>query len=167
MNIPAGFGSEEWFTVLNGPGRAGLAVIAASPSGITGLLAEAGAMADVIREAMRAPETPLMGALVQAYGHTSRDEYKALREAAGEDAQQPRDLARVKEQALEGVRRALWTVTTKGTPEDVVAYKKLLLDVAQRVAGAAKEGGFLGIGGVQVSEAEKAAIAELRQLLGT
>jgi hypothetical protein len=35
------------------------------------------------------------------------------------------------------------------------------------VAEASKEGGFLGIGGVQVSEAEKATLAEIAAALGT
>jgi hypothetical protein len=34
------------------------------------------------------------------------------------------------------------------------------------VAEAASEGGFLGIGGVQVSEAEKATLAEISNALG-
>jgi hypothetical protein len=35
------------------------------------------------------------------------------------------------------------------------------------VAEASKEGGFLGFGGVQVSEAEKATLAEIATALGT
>jgi hypothetical protein len=35
------------------------------------------------------------------------------------------------------------------------------------VAEASKEGGFLGFGGVQVSEAEKATLAEIAAALGT
>jgi hypothetical protein len=42
-----------------------------------------------------------------------------------------------------------------------VAFKQWLADVAQVVAEADKEGGFLGIGGKRVSDKEQAAPAEL------
>ncbi|MGH2893834.1 MAG: hypothetical protein ACRDPM_11315 [Solirubrobacteraceae bacterium] len=40
------------------------------------------------------------------------------------------------------------------------------MTVAQAVAGAHKEGGFLGIGGTRVSEAEDQALDEISQALG-
>jgi hypothetical protein len=43
---------------------------------------------------------------------------------------------------------------------DATAFKTWLRQISQHVAEAAKEGGFLGIGGVTVSEAEKATLAE-------
>ncbi|PYE56252.1 hypothetical protein [Deinococcus yavapaiensis] len=164
MNVKDSFSPQEWFRVMNGPGRAGLAVIAASPSGLTGLLAETGAISDVIQEMIAShPTTPLLAAMAEAYQHTTSDELKQLQ--ATETAERARNLDETKTQAFEGVRQALWAVSTKATPEDVQAYKTLLLRVAERVAGAAKEGGFLGLGGVQVSDAEKAAIQELRTLV--
>ena len=38
--------------------------------------------------------------------------------------------------------------------------------IAQAVAEASKEGGFLGFGGVQVSETEKATLAHIKESLG-
>jgi len=38
--------------------------------------------------------------------------------------------------------------------------------VAERAAGASKEGGFLGFGGVRVSDKEQAFIAEVRAAAG-
>jgi hypothetical protein len=40
------------------------------------------------------------------------------------------------------------------------------LTAAQNVAEAAKEGGFLGIGGVRVSDAERAALGDIAGALG-
>lgn len=54
----------------------------------------------------------------------------------------------------------------EGQPEDAAAYRAMLINVAERTAGAAKEGGFLGIGGEQVNDKERAVIEELRALLG-
>ena len=39
--------------------------------------------------------------------------------------------------------------------------------ISQKVAEASAEGGFLGIGGVQVSDAEKATLADIGKALGT
>jgi hypothetical protein len=41
-----------------------------------------------------------------------------------------------------------------------------LRHVAEKVAEASTEGGFLGFGGVRVTDAEKASIAEVAQALG-
>ena len=50
--------------------------------------------------------------------------------------------------------------------DEVDEYRRFLLDVAQKAAEASKEGGFLGIGAVLVSDQEKAAIARLTEALG-
>jgi hypothetical protein len=52
-------------------------------------------------------------------------------------------------------------------PEDAAAFKAWLEDLARRVAEAAKEGGFLGFGGVQVSAAEQATLTEISAALRT
>ena len=46
-------------------------------------------------------------------------------------------------------------------PGDAAGFKAWLGQVGQAVADAASEGGFLGFGGVQVSEAEKATLDEI------
>jgi len=50
-------------------------------------------------------------------------------------------------------------------PGDAAAFKNWLRQISQHVAEAAKEGGFLGIGGVTVSEAEKATLTEISSAL--
>jgi hypothetical protein len=54
----------------------------------------------------------------------------------------------------------------RGSAEDGAAYRALLLQVGQAVSQAAKEGGFLGLGGVQVSGKEQDALDELARALG-
>jgi len=43
--------------------------------------------------------------------------------------------------------------------------KSWLRQISQHVAAASKEGGFLGIGGVRISEAEKATLNEISSAL--
>ena len=57
-------------------------------------------------------------------------------------------------------------VSQKATPEEAAAYRQWLLDAAQRVADAAKEGGFLGYHAVRVSEGEQKMLDKLHETLG-
>jgi hypothetical protein len=69
--------------------------------------------------------------------------------------------------ALERVREAVALLESKATLEEVDAYKQFTLSVAQRAAEADKSGGVLGIGGERVSDAEREALRELAEALGT
>ena len=51
-------------------------------------------------------------------------------------------------------------------PGDAAAFKAWLRGISQKVAEASKEGSFLGVGGVQVSDAEKATLADISNALG-
>jgi hypothetical protein len=52
-------------------------------------------------------------------------------------------------------------------PDDAGAFKAWLRAISQKVAEASKEGGVLGFGGVPVTEAEKATLADISKALGT
>ena len=72
--------------------------------------------------------------------------------------------AEIKAKCIEMLRKAAAVVDAKA-PGDAGAFKAWLRQISQHVAEAAKEGGFLGIGGVPVSEAEKATLAEISSAL--
>jgi hypothetical protein len=69
--------------------------------------------------------------------------------------------------ATEQLRAAMGVLEAKATPEEIDAYKRFVMTVAQAVASAHKEGGFLGIGGKQVSDAENQALDEISIALGS
>ena len=50
-------------------------------------------------------------------------------------------------------------------PADAASFKAWLKHIAEKVAEASSEGGFLGFGGVKVTDAEKASIEEVAQAL--
>jgi hypothetical protein len=56
-------------------------------------------------------------------------------------------------------------VLSAKAPGDAAAFKDWLRQISQNVAEASTEGGFLGIGGVAVSDAEKATLAEISSAL--
>jgi len=64
---------------------------------------------------------------------------------------------------LEEVKQILDAKTPANEAE---AYKKWLMDIAVKVAEAAKEGGHLGFGGVRVSEPEKETLRGFADALG-
>ena len=73
----------------------------------------------------------------------------------------PADLAR---RAVDELRSVASILDAKAA-EDSQAFKSWLQEIAQKAAEAAKEGGFLGFGGVTVSEAEKATLAQIAAAL--
>lgn len=159
MSLKESFTPEEWLKVMNGPGRAGAAVVAASPSGLTGLIAEAQAIAGAVRHSVsKQGRTPLMEAMAADLLGTPPNP-KDLPQANA------KNLEEVKAQSIEGVRQAVWLVGSKTSPEDTAAYKEMLLEVVEKTAEAAKEGGFLGIGGQQINDKERAVMTELQEVI--
>ena len=65
-----------------------------------------------------------------------------------------------------GVKSAADLVARKASPAEADAYRKMLADVAEHAANASKEGGFLGFGGVRVSDKESAFISEVKRAAG-
>ena len=79
-------------------------------------------------------------------------------------ASQPSDL---KVKAIDSLRQVSGLLDAKA-PSDAAAFKAWLRQISQITAEAASEGGGLfGIGGVQVSDAEKATLTEISNALGT
>ena len=68
--------------------------------------------------------------------------------------------AEIKAKCIETLRQAGAVVDAKA-PGDAAAFKSWLRQISQHVAEVSNEGGFLGIGGVPVSEAEKATLTEI------
>jgi len=73
--------------------------------------------------------------------------------------------ADIKEKSIDALRQTARLLDTK-SPDQSQAVKLWLRDIGERVAEASKEGGFLGFGGVRVSEAEKATLNEISDALG-
>ncbi len=154
------FTADEWKQIQRAPFMAGLAVVAASPSGPFGVVKELFAVGKMLGE-------------VKLQG-TSNDLIKALVadiEAGAKDLSAPAELKgktpeQVKSYAIESVRQVAALIDKKTKPDEAQGFKQWLVSVAQKVAEAAKEGGFLGIGGTRVSEEEAATIKELTTTLG-
>ena len=67
---------------------------------------------------------------------------------------------------LEDARAVARLLDSRVDPAQAAQYRAWALSVAEKVAMAATEGGFLGFGGTRLSEAEQALIGQLRAALG-
>ncbi|HET6444744.1 MAG TPA: hypothetical protein VFI27_09220 [candidate division Zixibacteria bacterium] len=66
----------------------------------------------------------------------------------------------------QGLQKADDLVDARCSLEEATGFKQWLLDIAQAVAEADKEGSRFGIGGVRVTDKEQMALAEIRTALG-
>lgn len=163
MSVKDTFSPEEWNKVMSGPAAAAAAILAAAPSGLTGIIAEGIATIKAMKELSQAASSPLLQDIATSL---SPEDEERQREERQRDGQRFKTYEEAKNAMLERLRQAFWLVQTKTTPEDVAAYQQYVVGVAERVAQAAKEGGFLGLGGEQVSQAERDTLAEIRATLG-
>jgi DNA-binding transcriptional regulator GbsR (MarR family) len=150
MTGKANFSSEEWEVVLKGPPSAGIIVITAQRGGT---FRESFSMAKSYGEARKQHgESELLDEIASTKPEIDRTRYHSPEE--------------LKEHGLQHLREAVELLERKATPEEVDEYRRFVLTLANRVADAHKEG-FLGLSGEQVSEAERAAVAEIAEALGT
>lgn len=68
--------------------------------------------------------------------------------------------------ALEDATMIAGILSTKAQPGEAEQYKNWVLDIAEEVSKAAKEGGFLGFGGTQMSDAETELFSQVAKALG-
>lgn len=158
MSVKDQFTAEEWESLAHGPFLVSTAIGVSDPSGPFGLVKESLALAKEVREAVAGEAGPL----TQAVAGDLRAHKPSRADLVGDHPRTP-DEARIN--ALEKLKDVAALAREKGgTGAD--AYIAWLAGIATAVAEAAKEGGFLGIGGEAVSADEQTAIAEVRQALG-
>ena len=158
MATKADFTAEEWNQTRRAPFMAGLAVVAASPSGPFGVVKEMFAVGKMLAEVKtQGSSNDLIKALVA--------DLETTREQSAPADLQGKKPDQVRSYAIESCRQAGVLVGKKAKPEEAQGFQQWLVSVAQKVSEAAKEGGFLGFGGTQVSEQEAATIKELSTAL--
>ena len=140
------FSSDQWKTIRLGPiATAGL-VIGASPSGATGITKEVVALGDAMSTLKKNSSPSSLFSLATA-DEVSADDLKSL----------PTETS-----AMLGLVKKAVTSASANNPIEGAAYGQFLVELATKVAEASKEGGFLGIGGTRVSDAENAVIGQIK-----
>ena len=156
------FTPDEWKLLLESVMAASIAITAAEPSGLWGLLKESFAGGTELAKAKMDPKADaLIKAVVEDFGTA---EGRSISRDGLNDKLKGSKPAEIKEKCVDILRQAAAVVDAKA-PDDAAAFKRWLRQISQHVAEASKEGGFLCIGGVAVSEAEKATLAEISSAL--
>jgi len=157
------FTPEEWKQVLESVMLSGLAVTAADPSGLIGVLKESMATGRSLLAAKSDPQSNELVRAVAADFETSegrqaaREQLKSTLQGSSAGDVKARSIA-----ALHGIA----TLIVAKAPDDAAGFKTWLQHIAAGAAEAANEGGFMGFGGVKVSDKERATLAELSGALG-
>ena len=160
MVTEADFTSEEWQQIITAPQMASLYIALASPSGPVGVIQEMMASSKLIVDAMKAGSG---NALIDAVATDWRE--KAEKKEKPQPLQMGKDPNEAKARCLQACRD-LAALLSQKAPAEAEGYKQWVYHAALDSAEAAKEGGFLGIGGTKVSEAETIALNEIASALG-
>jgi hypothetical protein len=148
MTTKAAFNAEDWSVVTNAPFLTALLVIAADRGG-------------TVRESM---------AISRAYARAREQDPGELLRAvlstppAIDPATAPRTPEDLRREAPATLRRAVEILEGHATEDEVIAYKRFVFALADTVARAHREGGFLGLGGSEISEHEQEALDEIAKI---
>jgi hypothetical protein len=157
------FTPEEWTQLRLLPSLIAGGTAAADPSGLFASIKEAAAGAQGVTEAFKSNSGLELFAALAA--DRSIPGMPDPRTVLGEGSRE-QQMQNFKKAVLDGVKSATDVVARKSSPAEADAYRRMLADVAERAASASKEGGFLGFGGVRVSDKEQAFIAEVKRAAG-
>jgi len=149
------FTEEEWKDILAAPQLAAMYISLSSPGSLFGTIKEMMAFSILIAETEKTPsDNPLVSAVME--------DVKGMISGKGklELPEMSRVPEEIKTQCIRAFRR-IDVLLKEKAPEEADGYKRWVYKAARISAEAAKEGGFLGFGGVLVSEEEAAALQEI------
>lgn len=166
------YSEEELFLLAGTPHMIGSAMAMIGKSGLIGTGKEMFASAkSVLAGVQDYPDNSLIQAVVP---HVEEG-----RSGAMDEAKKCRDwmTARIKENgvnsrelmvalALEDCRSVAAVIAHKSTAKEAAEYRQWVISVAEKVAMAASEGGFLGFGGERFSEPEQKLLSDIETALG-
>lgn len=162
MANKSNFTDDEWKAILSSPMLAGMAVTLGEPSGLWGTMQESMASARALLETRSDPSASNLVKAILADIETS--EGRSIAREGLKSELTGKSATEIRQQVIAKLARVGDIIDAKaGT--DAAGFKSWLKQVAERVAEAATEGGFLGFGGVKVTDAEKASIADVAKAL--
>lgn len=165
MTTKDAFTNDEWQTLRRGIYDAGRYLALADPTSpadlAKGARAISGFFNDLRDQAARLGEGSLLlqAILADPAGVADDDTLDTLPNLASPE------MAALRQKTLDSVRQAGALLDAKATPEEARDLKIKMYQLAGQTAAASKQGSFLGIGGVRVTDTEKAALAQVAAAL--
>ena len=161
MTTKADYTEEEWNELVQAPITAGLMVMM-SDAHVTSMMGEMkGMMKGMINQPLPEGAQELVGSLIEDIKAKSENKEKM---------EQPDMKGKDPDTVMADMLGQLGSVASlldEKCPEDeATGFKQWIMGVAETTAEAGREGGFLGIGSVRVSDKEKAAMQKISQTLG-
>jgi hypothetical protein len=149
MTGKADYTEEEWKLLREAPTSAGMLVIQADRGGT---IRESFSMAKAYTDARKEHgASQLLDDIASEKPEVDRTRFESAED--------------LRTSLLQHIRDAVSLLQEKATPEEVDEYRRFLMNVANRVAEAHREG-FLGMSGERVSEAEQQAVDEIAEASG-
>ena len=158
MANKSSFTAEEWSVLRSAPHVVGMAISSAG-GGIFGAVKEAMSAAQILAQNAQS-SSELIRSLCTAE-ETKAAEEELRQQLMADPITFP---AKLKEMVTTSCSQAIAILNNKSA-EDVAGYRELVTGVAEGVAKAAKEGGFLGIGGEVVSAGESTLLSAITTAL--
>ena len=157
MTTRADYTDEDWIYITAAPIMAGMYISAVGDSGPIETVYKADVLAHVVGELIhRGSANELIGSLIDELNSEQDQGIETL----AVNAYDTKTLDTLQAATLDMVQKAA-AVMSKAKREEAAEYKALVMSLSQRVAQAAKEGGFLGINGAPASEGVMQAIQEI------
>ena len=168
----ADFSDDELALLSMTPSMIGSAIAFSESSGVIGSVTEAMTNAKAVLGGVKSfPNNGLIGAVAP----NIEDRKQAM---AKSKEMRTNMMARMKEKGIKSraelrgmiiddCRAVADILDRKADANEAAEYKAWAMEIAEKVAMSAKEGGFLGFGGERLSEGEKEAIDEVASALGT
>ena len=157
MTTKADYTPDEWAALVRSPLVVGAAISLADPGGPFEIAKESTAVLRTVQEPT-ADQPELVASVkaeLTAMAEQRENPLGDFRPQGGNPGQQ----------VLDELRSVNAILTGKATPEEATAFRAWLAKAAKDAANAAKEGGFMGIRAVRVSEGEQHMLDELGKVL--
>ncbi|MBK8444504.1 MAG: hypothetical protein IPL35_14320 [Sphingobacteriales bacterium] len=172
MSVQEKYSKEEWDLLTTAPMLVGAAMSGADGSGLFGTLKEAfassqaamAARSEFADNALIAALMPVISSFSEAREQASaqQEKIKARLQAAN-----AKDAAALQAVAIEDLSKVQELLDCKEDAATATAYKNFIIQLADKVANAASEGGFLGFGGTRFSDGEKSFLEKVKTALQT
>ncbi len=170
MSLEDRFTEDELFLLTTTPTQIGTVMAFAEGSGL-GTIKEMFASSKAYIEGLKEyPENEIITGILPSVT-SFKDALGKSKEMREKAVARLKDLGidsseKLRAQLLADAKEVARILDEKATPEEAQEYKAWAMEIAEKVAKAAKEGGFLGIGGTRISDGEKQAFAQIADALG-
>lgn len=170
MSVSEKYSDEEWKIIRSLPQAVGAVMAGVKFSGIVGSTKELYAS---VKNIMAAKDTYKENELIQEIVPNSENAEQAMSDSKDQrnflmdriKTKNIKSTEELKKLVLQDCSESLALLESKEDTETIRQYKEWILDIANDVANAAKEGDFLGFGGERFSEKEQKLYQELKTIL--